>query len=354
MLPRPHAATGFASDDLAAHGTWFVSDVPAMTGSSRGSVLSSLGRLFDKRSVGSRLLPSPLLILLAGIGTFLLLVVATTAWNAPTDEYAYWRAATQFAAGGSMYDPTATPGDASYGYWYPPPLAQVLAPFTSLISSETFSVIWTVLLLGCLWWLGGRDVLVALALIAFLPVAVELRVRNVHLVLAVLVVLALRRSWLFWIPAAAIKVAPVLGVLYLAAARRWKEALAVGIVGGAVLLASVLLAPSAWQDFFSIVLPRAGSSGASILPIPYPVRFAAAAGLALVAGRLSVQGRGPAADALLVCALILANPTLWVTALSLLIALVPLWRNPVGSGPGTSSGFESAAADAPNAAVSRA
>ena len=99
----------------------------------------------------------------------------------------------------------------------------------------------------------------------------------------------------------------------------------------------MLLAPSAWQDFFSIVLPRAGSSGASILPIPYPVRFTAAAGLALVAGRLSVQGRGRAADALLVCALILANPTLWVTALSLLIALVPLWRNPVRSGTGTES-----------------
>ena len=333
-----------------------MSDVPAIADPSRSHARSRLARLFDKRTVGSRLLPSPLLILFAGIGAFLLLVVATTSWGAPTDEYAYWRAATQFAAGGSMYDPTATPGDASYGYWYPPPLAQVLAPFTSLVSSETFSVIWTVLLLGCLWWLGGRDVLVALALIAFLPVAVELRVRNVHLVLAVLIVLAMRRSWLFWIPAAAIKVAPVLGVLYLAAARRWKDALAVGIVGGAVLVASVLLAPSAWQDFFSIVLPRAGSSGASILPIPYPVRFTAAAGLALVAGRLSVQGRGPAADALLVCALILANPTLWVTALSLLVALVPLWRSPVrfGSGPATGLRSESTAAGVPDTAVSRA
>jgi hypothetical protein len=211
-----------------------------------------------------------------------------------------------------------------------------------------------VLLLGCLWWLGGRDVLVALALIAFLPVAVELRVRNVHLVLAVLIVLALRRSWLFWIPAAAIKVAPVLGVLYLAAARRWKEALAVAIAGGAVLLASVLLAPSAWQDFFSIVVPRAGSSGASILPIPYPVRFTVAAALALVAGHLSVRGRGPVAEGMLLCALILANPTLWVTALSLLVALVPLWRNRVRSGSGSGSGSEPAGAGLPNAAVSRA
>lgn len=330
--------------NLDARRTSIVSDVPATAAPSLRGPRATLARLFDKRAIGSRMLPSPLLIALAGIGAFLLLVVATTAWGAPTDEYAYWRAATQFAAGGSMYDATATPGDVSYGYWYPPPLAQVLAPFTSLISSESFSVVWTALLLGCLWWLGGRDVLVALALIAFLPVAVELRVRNVHLVLAVLIVLALRRSWLFWIPAAAIKVAPVLGVLYLAAARRWREALAVALVGGAVLLASVLLAPTAWQDFFGIVLPRAGTSGASILPIPYPVRFAAAAGLALVAGRLSVGGRGPAADALLVCSLILANPTLWVTALSLLVALVPLWRYPVRSGSvQTATGTRSAA-----------
>ena len=82
---------------------------------------------------------------------------------------------------------------------------------TAVLSADGFAVVWTALLLGCLWWLGGRNVLVALALIAFLPVAVELRVRNVHLVIAVLAVLALRRSWAFWIPATAIKITPVLG-----------------------------------------------------------------------------------------------------------------------------------------------
>ena len=35
--------------------------------------------------------------------------------------------------------------------------------------------------------------------------------------------------------------------------------------------------------------------------------------------------RGP--EALLVVALTIANPTLWATALSLLIAIVPLWRS---------------------------
>jgi hypothetical protein len=288
-------------------------------------------RALDVREVRGRIVPSPLLLALAAIGAFFLLVVATTSWTGATDEQAYWRAAVRFAEGGSMYDPAATPGDTSYGYWYPPPLAQVLAPLTSVISADIFSVLWTVLLLGCLWWLGGRDVLVALALIAFLPVAVELRVRNVHLVLAVLTVLALRRSSLFWVPAAAIKVAPVLGVAYLVAARRWREAVMVGVVGGIVLLLSVALAPTAWADFFSLVLPQAGSSGASIVSIPFPVRFAAAAALALIGGQLAVRGRELAGESVLVGALILANPTLWVTALSLLVALVPLWRHPPGS-----------------------
>ena len=271
-------------------------------------------------------MPSPWLIVAAAIGASLLLVVATTSWTAPTDEQAYWRAAARFAAGGSMYDASALPGDASYGYWYPPPLAQVLVPFTGLISAEAFSVLWTVLLLGCLWWMAGRDPLVALAFIAFVPVAVELRVRNVHLLLAVLTVLALRRSALFWIAAAAIKVAPVLGLVYLAAARRWREAVLAGVVGAVVLAVSVLLVPDAWRDFVGVVLPQAGPSGASILPIPFPIRFAGGGALAIAGGHLAWQGRTRLAELLLLLGLVLANPTLWVTALSMLIALVPLWR----------------------------
>jgi hypothetical protein len=285
-----------------------------------------LARAFEPRHVAGRTVPSPWLLVLTTLGLFLLLVVATTAWNAPTDEQAYWRAATRFFDGGSMYDPTAAPGDANYGYWYPPPLAQVLAPFTDLIPSETFSVLWTILLLGCLWWLGGRNVLVAIALIAFLPVAVELRVRNVHLVLAVLTVLALRRSALFWIPAAAIKVAPVIGLVYLAAARRWREAVLAGVVGLAVLGLSVVLAQGAWRDFFSLVVSQAGMSGASLVPIPYVVRFGIGVALAAVAGWLAFSGRRRLGEGVLVTAIVLANPTLWVTAFSMLIALVPLWR----------------------------
>ena len=285
-------------------------------------------------SAEARRFPPIWLIALAAVGALLLLVVATTSWQAGTDELAYWRAGQRLLAGQPLYDPTAAP-NTPYAFWYPPPIAQVLAPLTPLISPEAFTFVWTVLLLGCLWWLGGRDLLVALALIAFLPVAVELRTRNVHLLLAVLTVLALRRSWVFWVPATALKIAPVLGGLYLVAAGRFREALGVALLGGIVLGVSVLLAPGAWADFVTIVGGRAGSDGGALIAVPFWARFAAGAGLALLAGWLSRAGAGGPFSALgerrgevlLVVALTLANPTLWATALSLLVAIVPLLRS---------------------------
>jgi hypothetical protein len=293
--------------------------------------VGALRRLFEPVTVGSRKLPGIGLIVLAAVGLFLLIVVATTEWTHFNDEHAYWLAGARLAAGQPLYDPSAAP-NTPFAYWYPPPIAQVLAPLTSFLSADGFSVLWTALLLTCLWWLGARNVLVGLALIAFLPVAVELRVRNVHLLIAVLVVLALRRSWAFWVPAAAIKITPVLGCVYLAAAGRWRDAVKVGMLGLAVLGVSVALGPGAWRDFLDIVGARAGTDGGSLVAIPFAVRLGAGALLAvaagLVAARASARGESQRwGEVLLVVGLTVANPTLWATAFSLLIAIVPLWRS---------------------------
>ena len=280
--------------------------------------------------VGSRRFPAIGLLLLAAVGASFLAVVATTEWRNFNDEHAYWLAGARLAGGEALYDVAAAP-NTPFAYWYPPPLAQVLAPITQVLSAEWFSALWTVLLLGCLWWLGGRNPLVALALVAFLPVAIELRVRNVHLVIAVLIVLALRRSWAFWIPAAALKITPVLGVAYLAGAGRWRDAGKVTLAGLVVLGISVVVGPGAWREFLDVVGARAVDDGGSWLPIPFAVRFAVGAILVVVAGRLAALAvaRGESArvgEAVLIVALTIANPTLWATALSILIAIVPLWR----------------------------
>jgi len=271
------------------------------------------------------------LVVTAAVGAAFLLIVAVNRWGVPSDEQAYWLAAQRLVAGQPLYDPAAVPGT-PYAYWYPPPLAQVLAPFTLFVPDLVYMVAWTVLLLGCLFWLADRRLLVALAMVAFPPVAIELWYRNIHLVVAVLVVLALRRSVLFWVPAVAIKVTPVIGVAYLVAARRYRDAALVAVVGGVVLAISVLLSPDAWSQFVSEVLVRGGTSGSSLVPVPFVLRFAVAAALAATGGR--VGGRW--GEVALIVALVVGNPTLWMTAFSLLIAIVPLWRSardPAPAGP---------------------
>ena len=67
------------------------------------------------------------------------------------------------------------------------------------------------------------------------------------------------------------------------------------------------------------------------MPIPFALRFGVGAGLVILAGRLALRARvarasGLWAEVLLIVALTVANPTLWATALSMLVAIVPLWR----------------------------
>jgi hypothetical protein len=268
------------------------------------------------RSIGGR---SIWLILAAAIGASLLLVVALARWGAPSDEHAYWLAARRLFEGLPLYDPNVTI-ITPFAYLYPPPLAQVLVPVVAIVPDWLFSIGWTVLMGLALFWLAGRDILRALALIAFPPVAVEFWFRNVHLFLAVLVVLGLRRASGWFAVGAAIKVSPVLGVPYLAVRGRWRDAAIAAGVGLAMLVASVLLSPDAWRAYIDFVLSTDPLQQSSFVAVPLPVRGAAGILLALVAGRLPRR----LGDPLLVVAVTLALPSLWFTGLSLLVAIVPL------------------------------
>lgn len=260
--------------------------------------------------------------MLAALGGVLLIVVAANRWATPSDEHAYWLAARRLLDGQALYDPAAT-SVTPYAYWYPPVVAQVLAPVVAVLSDLAFTAAWTALMLGCLWWLAGRDVLVALALVAFPPVAVEFWFRNVHLILAVLIVLAIRRRAELFSVAAAIKIGPGLGIAWLAAAGRWRAAGAAIAVGLAILLVSVAISPDAWRQYLDILLARGPGDVASFLPIPYIVRAVAGLALAVVAARIEPRFGEP----LLVAAIVIALPTLWTTALSTLVAIVPLVRS---------------------------
>ncbi len=260
-----------------------------------------------------------LVILIAAIGASLLLVVAVNRWGSPGDEHAYWLAGQRLLAEEPLYDPAAT-SITPFAYWYPPIVAQVMAPISIVLPSIVFSAVWIVLMLICLWWIADRDVFVALALCAFPPVAVEFWSRNVHLILAAVLVFAIRR-WGGWFSiGAAIKLAPGIGLLYLMVRRRWRDlGMAFGF-GAGLLVVSILLSPDAWRQFGEVMLARGPSDASTLLPIPYFARAILGLALVIFAGRLDARWGEP----LLVVGITVALPTLWFTALSTLIAVVPL------------------------------
>lgn len=290
-----------------------------MTGS-RAAVAPTLRRLIvEPMPMGRRALPPLGLILLAAIGAVILVVVATSRWASPNDEHAYWLAGQRLLNGTPLYDPNAS-SITPFAYWYPPVVAQVVAPVSAVVPSEAFSWAWTLVLVACLLYLAALRPLVALAMVAYLPIATELGFRNVHLILAVLIVLAIRRWPVLFAVGAAIKIAPGLGIVYLAARGRWRDAAIAALVGVAILAVSVALAPRAWADFIDILRARGPGDASSFVPIPYIVRAVVGLALAIVAGRLEARIGEP----LLVVAIVVALPTLWFTALSTLAALVPL------------------------------
>ncbi len=261
------------------------------------------------------------LLVAAAIGASLLVIVAVNRWGVPADEHAYWLAARRLIEGQPLYDPTVTI-ITPYAYLYPPPLAQALVPVAAVVPSWMFSAGWIVLMGVALWWLAGRDVVRALALVAFLPVAVEFWFRNVHLFLAVLVVLGLRRWSGFYAIGAAIKIAPGLGIPYLALRGRWRAAAVSVLVGLGILAVSVVLSPDAWAQYVDFLRTVDPGQQSAFIAIPFPVRAVAAAILVVIASRLD-EWRG---DVVLVGAVTLALPSLWFTGLSLLIAAVPIIR----------------------------
>jgi hypothetical protein len=264
-----------------------------------------------------------LLVALAALGASMLLVVAVAFWPQVADEHAYWLAGQRLLAGEPLYDPTAA-ANTPYAFWYPPIVAQVMAPISAVVPSAVFSAAWIVLMLGCLFWLADGNVLVALAMCAFPPIAVEFVSRNVHLIIAVLLVLGLR-TWAGWFTVgAALKIGPVLGIPYVALRGRYRDAVVATVFGAVLLGLSVVLAPDAWRQFFEVLRARGPADVSGLLPVPYVVRFGAGVVLMIVASRLE-QRYG---DPLLVVAVTVAMPTLWLTAFATLAAVVPLIRRP--------------------------
>ena len=219
--------------------------------------------------------------------------------------------------GRSPYELTTGP-QVPFAYQYPPPMAQVMAPVSAVLGAWPFEYAWLGLMAVCLAWIAGRRPLVALALVALLPVSIEFWYRNIHLQLAVLAILAIRRWPALFGVGAAVKLSPAVGIVYLAAAGRWRAVVEVVVVMLAIGGISWLLAPDLWSEFVHTLLSRGPADVSGILPIPDVLRVIAAVILAFVAGRLG----GVRGEALAFLAIGVGLPTLWWTGFSYFVGLV--------------------------------
>ena len=173
-------------------------------------------------------------------------------------------------------------------YLYSPAFLQLMAPFR-LLPWETFHLLWSLILLGCLVWLVGRLTPVVIVLP---PVTDEIIVGNINLLIAVAVALGFRyaASWSFPLLT---KVLPGFGLL--------------------------------WFDWAGVLVESALHPGTdhipltALLPIPLWLRLPVAAALIVVAAR---RGRAW----LMPVAIVLALPALWMSALVILLAIPRLRR----------------------------
>ena len=205
-------------------------------------------------------------------------------------------------------------------YLYSPAFAQALWPLT-LLPWPVFAAVWSGLNLAALIWMAGPVIAAVLLFIPNSPVADEISTGNIHLLIAAALVIGFRQSASYAFPLLT-KVTPGVAVLWLGTAGFVRQfAMALGVTAGIVLV-SFLIAPQQWRDWITLLTASSGvpvPADIAVIPGPLWLRTALAAVLVLVTGRLGWRWGVPVAATL-------ALPVTWSSGLSVLVALIPLYR----------------------------
>ena len=218
------------------------------------------------------------------------------------DAYPYWSV--------PLADPYSGPEAGLPGaYLYSPAFLHAITPLR-MLPWEWFIGIWIAAELVALAWLVTP--LGALAVLAFPPIFSEVLIGNVHVFLAVALVLSIRfpAAWLL-----ALLTKPTLGVgmAYHAARGAWRSlAIALG-VAAAMILVSFAIGPDLWFAWVERIRGAEGRGGLA-WTVFLAVRLVLAFGLAWYAG----WRRRPA---YLPLAAYLALPIPWLEGLALLTAV---------------------------------
>ena len=214
-------------------------------------------------------------------------------------------------------------------FLYSPVVAWLFVPF-SWLPYDVFYAVFAGVNLGALVWLLGPE-LAGISL--FLqPVSNEVARGNIHLLLAVAIVLGFRHP-AAWAWPVLTKVTPVIGLLWFAFRREWRSLFAAVAWTALILVVSFAIAPELWGRWFAMLAANVGSTRPSLFEIPVLPRL-------IAAGALLGLGAWRNRPAMVPVAVVLALPAVWVNSLALLVAVIPLWR----AGPGPSGHSDGAPA----------
>jgi hypothetical protein len=239
---------------------------------------------------------------------YLFVVVAPQSATVGFDALSYWVY--------SIADPYRLVHGTMGSFVYSPVAAR-LFQLDSLIPFWQFVWLWSAVLVATAIWLGGRRWLWVLA---FPPVAFELYHGNVHLLIAAAIALGFRypAAWSFVLLT---KVTPGVGLIWFLVRREWRSlAIALGVTAMLVAVSLAVDFPlwQQWIDKELLVSLRQPPNQPQIA-VPLLLRLPAAALLVSWGGLTNRKWTVPVAAAV-------AMPVLWVSAFSVLAALLAIDR----------------------------
>jgi hypothetical protein len=250
----------------------------------------------------------------AAIGAIVFAWIALQRGEYFYDARAYWSLNYDDLYGASLVGRLGT-------YLYSPAFAQVMWPLT-LLPWALYAALWSGLNLVVLIWMA-RPLLAAILLwVPFSPVTDEISTGNLHLLIAAALVLGFRYPASSALPLLT-KVTPGVGVLWFAGAGKWRALLIALGVTAVIAAVSIAIAPGQWADWLGLLTASARVDvppEIGVIPGPLWLRGSAAAVLVLVGGRLGWRWTVPVAATL-------ALPVTWSSGLSILVALIPLYRD---------------------------
>lgn len=282
-----------------------------------GLIEAPTGRFAPTRVIeGLRRLTRPVVfgLLVVGMGGSLLiaLVIGPSMHALGGDAVGYWLV--------DLPDPYQTPWHQPGAFVYAPPIALVFDWFDRL-DWWVFSFLWLLVGIGSVVWLAWTPFWILVAF-SFPFVVAELYEGNIHLLMAVAIVLGFRHPWT-WSFVLLTKPSSGVGLLWFVVRREWRQlGVALGVTA-VICLATWVYSPELWRAWIDLLVTNVAVSGeGSVLGVSLGLRVAAAAALVVWGARTDRRWT-------VVVSSMLALPALWPVAFAMLIAVIPEFRSRV-------------------------